>query len=165
MAPFELEAAAPLPPVLAERGFKFCHAIRVRYRDIDAQGIVFNGNYMAFIDYGVTEYFRHLGFPWREMEKHGFDMAVVRAVQDFRSSAQLDDVLFIGVRVTRIGNSSFQADVHIVREDGAVVVEAQMVYVNYDPRLRRARPVPPVIRAAMAALEGPIPGAEGGSQG
>lgn len=158
MAPFELEAAAPLPPALAERGYRFCHAFRVRYRDIDAQGIVFNGNYMAYIDYGITEYFRHLGFPWREMEKHDFDLAVVRAVQEFKGSAELDDVLFAGVRVVRVGTASFNVDVTLVRADGTVVHEAQMVYVNYDKRTRRSRPVPPVIRAAVQQFEGNVEG-------
>lgn len=158
MAPYELEAAAPVPPVLAERGYKFCHALRVRYRDIDIQGIVFNGNYMSYIDYGITEYFRHLGFPWKEMWKHDFDLAVLKAVQEFRSPAALDDILFVGVRVVRVGNSSLHAEVTIVKEDGSVVLEAQMVYCNYDPQARRSRPVPPVIRAAIRQLEGAVEG-------
>lgn len=162
MAPSELDGAHPVPPALAERGFKFCHAFRVRYRDIDKQGIVFNGNYMAYIDYGITEYFRHLGFPWPEMAKHGFDLAVVRAVQEFRGPAYLDDICHVGVRVVRVGNSSFTARFCIWRtsgqDEGSVALEAEVTYVNYDAATRRSRPVPAAVREAIKRFEGEVEG-------
>lgn len=156
-----IQPDAPLPRGLAERGYRFCHAFRVPYRDIDQQGQVFNANYMAYIDYAFTEYFRYLGFPWREMEKYEFDVAVVRAVLDFRAPALLDDVLYVGAQATRLGNSSFDVRYCIWRDDepdGTVILEAQLTYVNYDARTRRSRPIPPVIREAIGRVEGRIPG-------
>lgn len=91
----EPTSALAVPPALAAAGYRFAHSFRVRYRDVDRLGIVFNGNYMSYLDYGLTEYLRLLGFPWREMEQHGFDVAVVRTVQEFRAPARLDDVLHV----------------------------------------------------------------------
>lgn len=159
----ERQAAVPVPPALAERGYKFAHAFRVRYRDIDTQGIVFNGNYMSYIDYGVTEYFRHLGYPWKRMESVGFDMVVIKAVQEFRGPAYLDDIIYVGVRCTRLGNSSFTCRYTLWREDeetgeGGLVLEAELIYANYDKETRRTRPIPPVIREAIVRLEGTVEG-------
>lgn len=161
MPPSELDAAAPLPKGLAELGFRFCHAFRVRYRDIDAQGIVFNGNYMAYIDYGITEYFRHLGFTFNQVHETDFDLAVVKAVQEFRAPAYYDDILYVGVRVVRIGRSSFTARYCIWREEedgGTVIMDAEVTYVNYDVQSRRSRRIPDRIRQAISALEGGLPG-------
>lgn len=148
-----------IPPVLAERGYRFVHSFRVRYRDIDRQGIVFHGNYISYLDYGITEYMRALGFSWREMEQDGFDMAVVRSVQDFRAPARLDDLLCVGVRTLDIGETSFTVQFTIWGEDaitgqGQVILEAQQVYVNYDPETGAARPVPGAVRRAVRTFEG-----------
>jgi acyl-CoA thioester hydrolase len=150
---------ALIPPALAERGYRFAYSFRVRYRDVDRLGIVFNGNYMSYIDYGITEYMRMLGFPWREMGRYGFDMAVVRSLQEFKAPAFLDDMLHIGVRFIRLGNSSFTVQYTIWGEDavtgeGKVVLEAEQVYVNYDMATRKSRPIPDVIRKAIMEFEG-----------
>lgn len=160
----ERKAAAPIPPALAERGYRFAHGFRVRYRDIDMQGIVFNGNYMSYIDYGITEYFRALGFPWKKMESVGFDLVVLRSLQDFRGPAYLDDLVYVGVRCTRLGNSSFTCVFTIWREDeetgeSGLVLEAENVYANYDKQTRKTRPIPSVIREAIVRLEGKVEGA------
>ena len=36
--------------------------IRVRYSEIDGQGVVFNAHYLTYFDTAITEYFRALGY-------------------------------------------------------------------------------------------------------
>jgi acyl-CoA thioester hydrolase len=40
------------------------HQLRVRWSEVDMQKIVFNGNYMNFIDVAVAEYSRTIGLPY-----------------------------------------------------------------------------------------------------
>ena len=47
--------------------------------ECDAQGIVFNGSYMTYLEVGQAEYFRNLGFSiYRIAERGYFDTAVVK---------------------------------------------------------------------------------------
>ena len=40
------------------------HQLRVRYGECDAQGIVFNANYVAYFDVAITELWRDTVGPW-----------------------------------------------------------------------------------------------------
>ncbi|HSC71381.1 MAG TPA: acyl-CoA thioesterase, partial [Candidatus Methylomirabilis sp.] len=42
-------------------GFRFSFPIRVRYSEIDVQGIVYNSRYLEYVDVALTEYFRAMG--------------------------------------------------------------------------------------------------------
>ena len=42
--------------------FNFITPIRVRWMEGDAQGIVFNGAYLDYLEIAQAEYFRNLGF-------------------------------------------------------------------------------------------------------
>ncbi len=46
--------------------YKFFFPFRVRYAETDAQGIVFNGNYLTYTDTAIYEYFRSLSFNFVE---------------------------------------------------------------------------------------------------
>lgn len=46
----------------------FC-PIRVRYGEVDQQGIVYNGNYVAYTDQAMLEFFRSKGYPYRDLPK------------------------------------------------------------------------------------------------
>ena len=39
--------------------------LRVRWNEVDAQGIVFNAQYLAYLDVASTGYWRALGLPPR----------------------------------------------------------------------------------------------------
>ena len=47
----------------APADFAFLHPLRVRWSECDAQGIVFNVNYLLYYDIAVWEWTRALGFP------------------------------------------------------------------------------------------------------
>ncbi|MFZ9962089.1 MAG: acyl-CoA thioesterase, partial [Burkholderiales bacterium] len=44
--------------------FRLVQSIRVRWAEVDAQGIVFNPHYLMYADIGVTEYYRAIGMPY-----------------------------------------------------------------------------------------------------
>jgi acyl-CoA thioester hydrolase len=85
-------------PVIYER--------KVRFSDSDAQGIVFNGNYLTYFDDAITDYFDALGIAWNDFNQRGYDMVLGRAEIDFRSAARVGEVLHTGARVAEIGTSS-----------------------------------------------------------
>lgn len=137
-------------------GFRFACPIRVRYSEIDGQGIVYNSRYLEYVDVALAEYFRALGFQYQELvENHGFDPSLVKATLEFRRAARFDELLQIHTRVEAIGRTSFGMMFEIVREEsGEVLTSARIVYVNFDKTTQSARPVPESIRRRIEAFEG-----------
>ena len=134
--------------------FRFAHRLRVRWAEVDKQDIVFNGHYLTYFDVAITEYWRELGVPYPAIvERWGSDLFVVKAGIDYHAPARYDDVLDIGVRVARIGNSSLQFVAGIFRADEALI-GGQLIYVNADPVTRKAVRVPAELRDLIARFEG-----------
>lgn len=137
-------------------GFRFSWQLRVRYNEIDFQGIVYNSRYLEYVDAALTEYLRHLGFDYSELpEKHGFDPSLAKATVEFQRPASFDDLLTIFARVTRMGRTSLTMAYEIHREGSPDTVAAvEIVYVNFDKQSQAARPIPEAIRKAIEAFEG-----------
>ena len=135
--------------------FHFFHRLRVRYSEVDWQGIVFNAHYLTYLDVAVTEYFRNLRIDYKRLAQEGkMDMALVKTTLEFRSSAMFDDELEIGTRISNMGNKSYCVDFEIYKTDlDDLVFSAKTIYVNYNPLKRRAEPVPDFFRSLVRTFE------------
>ena len=140
---------------MAKTDFKFATRIRVRWSECDAQGIVFNGVYMDYLEVVQGEYYRNLGFRLYDPEgRRTFDTATVKATLEYRSPARVDENLDVHMRVARIGTSSLTARYEIYgKVGGMLVLEAEIVAVNYDSESGSSRRVPDGLRAAIDMFE------------
>ena len=137
--------------------FHLTYRVRVRWAEIDRQGIVFNGHYLTYFDLGITEYWRAIGCPYPDgLAAHGSDLYVKKAVLEYHASAEYDDEIDICVRVPRIGRSSIRFELE-VRRGATLLVEGEVIYVNADPATRSAQSVPVFLREAIARFEGHDP--------
>jgi acyl-CoA thioester hydrolase len=138
---------------MAREQFRFFHSLRVRWAEVDRQGIVFNGHYLTYFDVAITEYWRAIGYPYPDaLLAHACDTFVKKATVEYHAPAGFDDVLDVGVRVARIGRSSmrFLLEIHRGQE---LLIEGEIVYVNADPATRRPTPVPDFLREAIRGYE------------
>ena len=143
-------------------GFRLITPLRVRYAECDLQGIVFNANYLAFADVGLTEYMRALVAADRPQGKgdmmgtftrhFGGDNWVRHADVDFRAPAKADDLLDIAVRITRFGRTSYALLVHILRGDELLNV-VKLTYVWFDPATEQVSPVSAKFIEAVSTFE------------
>lgn len=134
-------------------GFAFKMVLRVRWAEVDRQGIVFNAHYLTYFDIGITEYWRAIGLPYPDgVAGTGSDLYVAKALVNYHGSAGYDDVLEIGVRAARLGNSSVTFAIEIRRE-GRLLTAGEVVYVNADSETRRAQALPARVCQAIAAYE------------
>jgi len=128
----------------------FKHRLRVRYHETDQQGIVYHARYLEYLDVAMTEYFRHLGWGYRELVREGCDPSIARTTLNFSRPASFEDEILIRVRPVRIGNSSFTLGYEINNcQDGALLLSAENIYVNFDAATRRSSPLPQSIRERM----------------
>lgn len=133
--------------------YSFFHQLRVRWAEVDRQGIVFNGHYLTYFDVAITEYWRAIDLPYPDgVADSGSDLYVVKTLINYRGSAEYDDILDIGVHVSRIGLTSITFQLGVLRE-GELLVEGEVVYVNADAETRRPSPVPDRIRHAIEHFE------------
>ena len=131
--------------------------MRVRWAEVDKQGIVFNGHYLMYFDVAITEYYRALGYPYPEgLAQHGTDLYVKKAEVEYLASAGYDDEIDVCVRVGRLGQSSFEFQLEIYRAD-QLLVGGRVVYVNADPETRKSAALPDFLRTAIKAFERTAP--------
>ncbi len=104
------------------------HRLRVRWSEVDAQGVVFNPNYFVYADVAATEFLRENGVL-THLGEELHQIFVVDARAAFKGSARFDDELDIHVRTARIGRSSFVLDIGIQRQ-GRLLTEVVLTYVR-----------------------------------
>ena len=141
--------------------FKFHTPLRVRWMECDAQGIVFFGAYMNYLEVAQSEYFRNLGFSiYHLAEKGFFDTAVAKLTVEYKAPARVDDLLDLFMKVSRIGNTSIAFDLEIylaspggLSESGKLLTTMETVHVGYDATTGETKPVPEEIRRLVDHYE------------
>jgi acyl-CoA thioester hydrolase len=130
------------------------HQLRVRYGECDAQGVVFNANYLAYVDDAMDHWLAHaLGRPdvsgFTAATDFGFDYMVRRVVVEWSSPARHGDLLRLDAEVTRWGNSSF--DVKITGNvDGREIFASVLTGVCVTPGTATPARVPDEIRKILS---------------
>ena len=144
--------------------YKCAHRLRVRWAEVDMQGIVFNSHYLTYIDTAVAEYWRAIGLPYPHgyVERYGNDMYLRKAAVEYLGSARYDDALDVLCRAARLGRTSmtFAFEIHRAEpESGAKpLVTAELVYVNADPKSMAPAPLPAALRELIGRYERVAPG-------
>ena len=135
--------------------FRFHTEFRIRWMECDAQGIVFNGAYLGYLELSTAEYWRNLGIGIYHLPRSGyFDLAVVKTTIEFRSPALVDEIVEARVRVSRIGNSSMDMQMELYRpEPETLLTTINAVYVGYDAASRTSRRVPDDFRELINHFE------------
>lgn len=141
--------------LMALGDFSFKTRIRVRYSEVDAQGIVYNAHYLTYCDLGITEYMRNIGELFTSELRREEDVHVVRAELNWKASARVDELLELWVRVARIGRSSlrFAVEIHPADTD-RLLVAGEIVWVNTNQQTHRAVPFPAQLVEKIRAVEG-----------
>ncbi len=140
---------------MAKSDFRFKTSIRVRWMECDAQGIVYNGAYLGYLEIGQAEYYRNLGFAIYIIPQSGyFDFAVVKSTQEFKAPAKVDEIIDLYVRVSHIGTTSLVLHLEIYPENSdRMLTSIETVYVGYDAETESSKPVPDAIRQLVNHYE------------
>ena len=140
---------------MSREQFWFFHPFRVRYSEIDGQGVVFNAHYLTYFDTAITEYFRALGYDqYADAQKSGVDFHIVKSVIEYKAPVRFDQELDVGVRVARIGNSSLVFELAIFLKNGSdALVTGENIWVYTDQQTHRPVPIPKEIRELIATRE------------
>ena len=141
---------------MARADFGFFWPLRVRYAEVDVQGVVYNAHYMIYFDVAMTEYMRGLGYEsTTETARRGAAEQLIRSLVEYKAPLTADQEIDIGVRVSRIGRTSlaFHLEIH-PRGADRVLTRGEIVWVNSDLKAQKAVPFPAFVTDGIRKREG-----------
>lgn len=140
---------------MSREQFWFFHPFRVRYSEIDGQGVVFNAHYLTYFDTAITEYFRALGYDqYADAKKTGIDFHIVKSLIEYKAPILFDQEIDVGARVARIGNSSLAFELAIFLKGGTdVLITGEVVWVYTNQQTHRPVAIPASMRELIATRE------------
>jgi acyl-CoA thioester hydrolase len=130
--------------------------LRVRWAEVDMQGVVFNGHYLTYCDVCLTEYWRAIGLRYPEdLVSAGSDTFARKITIEYHAPAVYDDELQICGRTAQIGRSSLRFVIEVFRKGASDIplIGAELVYVNADPVSKKSLPWPEQVRDLIRRYE------------
>jgi acyl-CoA thioester hydrolase len=126
----------------------FSHPMRVRYMEVDAQHVVFNGWYLTYFDEAMAAFLADRGLPYTTLLASGYDAQLVHTEVDWKSGLRWQDEFVVTVSTAQIGHTSFALDFE-TRCGSETTCSARTVYVVVATDGSGKQPVPPALARAL----------------
>lgn len=111
--------------------------IRVRYKETDQMGVVYNGNYFTWFEIGRVEFLRSLGISYLDMEKMGVYTAVAEAYCKYIRPARFDDEIVIKTKIRRLTDVRLEFEYSLYRkEDNELIATGYTTHAFVDKNIR-----------------------------
>jgi acyl-CoA thioester hydrolase len=134
-------------------GFKFRHAVEVRFKDVDVGGHAHHSHALVYFEEARWAY-------WREVVGRGelrdVDYILAEARVRYHGRVFWPLRLDVGVRVSRLGKKHFEMEYEVRAPAGERLISGQTVQVWYDYGAARTTRIPEEVKAALEALDGPF---------
>ena len=117
--------------------------IRVRYAETDQMGVVYHSNHFVWFEVGRVEFFRQLGFSYKDMEQQdGCHIAVVDARCRYKAPARYDDEVVVRTQLKNVRESMVHFAYTLVRaSDDLLLAEGETMHVVIDREMKKT-PIP-----------------------
>ena len=125
--------------------------LRVRYAETDRMGVVYYANYLIWFEVGRTEWLRHSGWSYRQMEHEGgVQLPVIEAHCEYRHPARYDDEIDIAARATLLTPVRIRFDYRLTRvADDTLLAEGHTIHAAVDLTGRPCR-LPERVRESLS---------------
>lgn len=121
-------------------GFPITVKLEVRWADMDPLGHVNNAKYLTYLETARLYFYRDI-LGYSPDDPPDFILASVTC--DYLAPLHFGESVEVGIRVSRVGRTSFDFDYSMVRPaDGKQVAKARSVQVMYDHAGGRKMNVP-----------------------
>jgi acyl-CoA thioester hydrolase len=125
-----------MDPGLDPSTYSYVHAVRVRFAETDAMGVVHHAAYLPYLEEARVAFLRAMGRPYGDIRAGGTDIAVVEVHVRYRRALRFDDVVQVHVRLGAPTASTFQI-AYLLEVDGDVAATAITVHACVDARTGR----------------------------
>jgi acyl-CoA thioester hydrolase len=124
---------------------RYRHTLRVRYGEVDQQGVVFNAHYLAYMDDALENWIAGMGDLRRV---HGWDMMLKKITVEWQGSVGSGDPLDLDLGIVRWGRTSWTVG-YLGTCRGEPVFTGEVVYVSVTLEDQRPMETPEAIRAQL----------------
>lgn len=134
---------------LQRSDFSFFFPLRVRYAEVDLQGVVFNAHYLTYFDTAITEFLRSTGYSYKDLfTKYDLDFHLVKATVEYIRPVGFDEQIEIGVTVSKIGTSSATFALGVFEKNEEMCRAAgEIVWVCAKKGTHKSHPIPDNFKA------------------
>ena len=109
---------------------KYTSSLVVRTYECDSYGHVNNAVYLNYLEYGRMEYLHQIGFDYKGLVSAGFYLYITHIDIYYKSSAFLDDELYIDVEPTSLKAVSGTFHQVVRKKGGTVCAEADVYWAS-----------------------------------
>ena len=100
--------------------------IRIYFEDTDAQGVVYNSNYLKFLERGRTEFLREIGYDQKQLLDNDIIFVVKKVSLDFIKPAELDDIIEVRSKIFGVKNVTFSFYQEVLDFNGLKILTADV---------------------------------------
>ena len=126
----------------------FEFSFRVRYMEVDAQGVVFNAWYLTYFDEAFAAFLAARGYGLEKLIASGFDVQLAHAELDWKTGLRWQDDAAVAVSPARLGRTSITMDFE-VRNGTGLACSGRIVYVVVATDGSGKREIPPLLAGAL----------------
>lgn len=105
--------------------FPFRTSWRVRFNEVDLQGVVHHTQIVTYLEIARVEYWRSLGISYRAMRDEGYEFIINKVAVEYKKPLYFDEVIEVSVGVKSLARASFVLEYKIRKENGELAIEAQ----------------------------------------
>jgi acyl-CoA thioester hydrolase len=128
--------------------------LRVRYAETDQMGVVYHSNHFIWFEVGRVEFFRQLGFSYRDMERdEGCFIAVAEAQCRYRAPALYDEEVLVRTRLRSVRKSVVHFGYELLRAtDGTQLAEGETTHIVTNRQMKVVGLPEKYLKAFRAAI-------------
>lgn len=112
---------------MAPAAARYRHSLRVRYGEVDIQGVVFNAHYLAYLDDALENWIDAL--RKRGGVAAGWDMMLKKLTIEWQGSVGSGEALDIDMAISRWGRTSWEVS-YLGTSAARAVFTARVLYVS-----------------------------------
>lgn len=128
--------------------------VPLQWADEDAYGHVNNTIHLRWAETARIEYLMRVG-AWQRSITNAVGPILANISCDYRFPLTFPDTIYVGARVTALGNTSFKmAHAIVSANQKKLAAEVDSTIVMFDYPKNRAARIPDHLRSAIQALEG-----------
>lgn len=134
------------------KGYKYFHSITTRWMDNDVYGHVNNVIYYSWFDTAINQFL--IANEALNIENSPVICYVIETQCNYFAPVAFPDLITIGIRVAKLGNSSVRYKLGVFRnEEESVVAQGHFIHVHVNRETRRPVSIPDNIRLLFQSIK------------
>ncbi len=98
---------------------------RVRFDEVDLQGVVHHTNIVTYLEIARVEYWRELGISYKTMRDEGYEFIINKINVEYLRPLVFDEIIEVSVAVKTVHRASFILEYEIMNQAGQKAIYAE----------------------------------------